>query len=191
MVEAGDLHLRLPKRVAMGIQGGGHQVEIAGIGQQILVGGRIVGHLVDGLEPDVFSGRLDLGFKGVHRVDMADFDGFAAQDHLPQSGGQLVGQPPGPVDFPLDPLRSGYLGHFILVFETGFIDLEGGGQVKNGTPFLYGYNTPCGKAAPVPYTIHIIDNGLGGIPRPHEIGVQAVGASFGRNGLAGGRQGLP
>ncbi len=93
MVYGGHLHVRLPVRHPVGLQGGKQEVEVGRIGQQVVVDPLIVRHRAVGLEPGVAQGLVHIGADGVHQGHRANFDGLLAQDLVPQGRGDhlLVG----------------------------------------------------------------------------------------------------
>jgi hypothetical protein len=74
----------------VGLQGGEQEVEVGGIGQQVLVHPLIVRHLAIGLEPDVAQRLVHVGADRVDQGHRANFDGLLAHDLVAQGGRDLL-----------------------------------------------------------------------------------------------------
>ena len=176
----------------MGLQGGKQEVEIRGVGQQVLVDPLIVGHLAVGLEPDVAQGLVHIGTYGVDQGHRADLDGLLAQDLVPQSRRDLLLVGTHQLQLALellggqDPRRHGN-----LVLETLGLHLEGGIEVEDGLAALDGLDPAGGDGLAVADVLHVIDDGAIGIAGTQEIGVETVHLAIAGHRLLGGRQGLP
>ena len=144
----------------------------------------------DRSEPDIFFRGSFLRLERIDRVDVADLDGLVAQDLLPDTRGDVVGQFSGGFYLRLQPVGSLDLGHVVLVVETRLVDLERSGHGENGPAFLHGHHPPGGEAFPVPDAVHGVGNRFFGVAGPHEITMQAVGLPSVGNGLGGGGQRL-
>ena len=154
MVQAGHLHVRLPEGVPVGIQRGAHQIEIGCIGQQVVVDSHLIRQGADSPKPDIFFGAPFLRFEGIDRVDVADLDGLVAQDLLPDTRGDMVGQFAGKFYLRLQPVGTLDRGHVVLVVEARLVNLERSSHGEDGPAFLNGHHPPGGEAFSVPDAVH-------------------------------------
>ncbi len=67
--------------------------------------------------------------------------------------------------------------------ESLLLDMEGGRKREDRLPVLDGDDAPCREAAPVPYPVHLIDEGRGGIAAEQEIGMEGMGTARTIDGL--------
>ncbi len=191
VVQAGDLHLRLPEVLSVGVKRCHHQTVIGGIGQQILVDGRILRHPVDGLDPIVSQRLALLRRKGIHGIYRPDLDRPPTQKLLADGGRDLVGDPVRQLQLGSEASGAGHAGCRVLVFKPRLVDLKRGRQVENRPALLNGHDPAGGEALAVADAIDVVDDRPADIPRPEKIGMQAVGRALRRHGLVGGRQRLP
>ena len=191
VVQAGDLHRRLPEALSVGVKRCHHQAVIGCIGQQVLVDGRIIRHSVDGLDPVVSHRLALLRRKGVHGVHRPDLDRSPAQKLLADGGRDLGGDPVRQFQLGSETFGAGHGGRRILVIKPRLVDLKRGGHVENRPALLDGHDPAGGEALAVPDAIDVVNDRLIDISGPEKIGMQAVGPALRRHGLVGGRQRLP
>ncbi|MNZ72499.1 hypothetical protein D3C78_908790 [compost metagenome] len=187
MIYGGHLHVRLPVRHPVGLQGGKQEVEVGGIGEQVVVHPLIVRHRAVGLEPGVAQRLVHIRANGIDQGHGADLDGFLAQDLVPQGRRDhlLVGAHQLQLALELLGGRDAF-GHLGLMLEAFGLYLEGGIEVEDGLAALNGLDPAGGDGLTVADVLHVVDDGLVGIPRAQEVGVTAVDLAIEGDRLLGG-----
>ena len=187
MIDGGHLHVRLPVRHAVGLQCGEQEVEVGGIGQQVLVHPLIVRHLAIGLEPDVAQRLVHVGADRIDQGHRANFDGLLAHDLVAQGGRDLLFVGAHQLQLALellvgrDPRRHGD-----LVFKAVRLDLEGGVEIEAGLAALNGLDPAGGDGLTVADVLYVVDDGTVGIAGAQKVGVEAVYLAIACHRLLGG-----
>ena len=77
------------------------------------------------------------------------------------------------------------------MLEARLVHLERRGHAEDGPALLHGHDPSGCEARAVADRVNVVDDRSLDVPRPQEVGVQAVGAALDRDGLVGGRERLP
>ncbi len=188
MIEAGNLHVTLPHRFAVGQQRSGQQAEVRGVGQHVFVQGRDIGQVAVRAKPGVLHRVARLGVERVALGDRADLDRLGAQHLVANSLGQLVGHGPGQLYFSGQVFRADHLGHLRLVLEPFLVVLERGAAGEDRLALLNRRHPPGAEAAAIAHAVHRIHHRQAGIARAQEVAMQRMHMACILDRLAGRRQ---
>ncbi|MNC57261.1 hypothetical protein D3C75_1069090 [compost metagenome] len=124
---------------------------------------------------------------GVDQGHRADLQGLLAQDLVPQGRRDhlLVGTHQLQLALELLGGRDAF-GHLGLMLEALGLHLEGGIEVEDWLAALNGLDPAGGDGLAVADVLHVVDDGLVGIPRTQEVGVEAVHLAIPGHRLLGG-----
>ena len=171
----------------MGLQGGQQEVEIRGIGQQVVVHPLVIRYLPIGLEPDVTQGRLYRRTDGVNQGHRADFDGLLAEDLVAQGGRDQLLVGTHQLQLALEQFRRGDPHrHLGLMLEAAGLHLKRGIEVEDGLAALNGLDPAGGDCLTVADILYVINDGTSHIPGAQEVGVEAVDLAIAGHRLLGG-----
>ncbi|MNE65757.1 hypothetical protein D3C80_1612640 [compost metagenome] len=171
----------------MRLQGGEQEVEVGGIGQQVVVHPLIVRHSAVGLEPGVTQGLVHIRPDRIDQGHRADLDGLLAHDLVAQGRRDLVLVGAHQLQLALELLGWGdACRHLGLMLEALGLHLEGGVEIEDGLAVLDRLDPAGGDGLAVTDVLHVVDDGSVGIPRAQEVGVEAVHLAIGGHRLLGG-----
>ncbi len=151
---------------------------------------RVIGKLPLGPQPDSPKGLLFDFARVVHLIDVAGVQGPAPVH--PLVDGFASGFHRGHAFLPVgEALGRRRCGHFGLVFDAAFIDLERGGEGEDRLAVLDSCNPAGGEAPAIAQSIHLVDDGDSWVSGAQKIRVERMdlpvlhGSARGDQRLAG------
>ncbi|MCY1354112.1 hypothetical protein D9M69_404740 [compost metagenome] len=190
MIEAGDLHVLVPHRLAVGLHRGNQQTEVRCIGQQIFMQRRRIGQRPVGAEPDVLDRIGGQRVVGIFLGHRAKFDRLRAQQFFAHFLGNQVRALLGDFQFRWQVFRTDHLRHFGLVLKAFFVVLERRTAREYRVALLDRRHPTRAETATVTHPVNLIHHRQPGIARAQEIAVHRMHMARLFNRLTGRRQRL-